>query len=977
MRIEKVVVQNINSLYGRFTIDFTDPAYSEGLFAIVGPSGSGKSSVLDAMCLALYGRTPRITVSDMHDETMSQNTDICVAEVVFVSGEKRYRSTFEHRRTKRSAKPFMSPKNELFEFEADGTQTTLSDNSTEAKRKVTDIVGLDYDQFTRSVMLAQFKFAEFLSANSTQRAEILEQVSGTDIYRRISMAVFNKQKFYATALDEIRIKRETINVLVPAEVKQIEAELTSIDAAVSGFEALKDKVDESLSTLTQSDKYKTALAEFEAHKQKVVQNVLEKSKVFDEAADEEKKIKLQSKALQKTLVSVRKLDLNISAANKEIGRLRSDSETADKDIKSQKKIILQILTRHLPSADNNELKRIYEADNEADIIAKHISAALKIKEDKQSSLRAEINKTLQSKDETHWRNLQEELERALPLLQAKHAKTSAEQALKKLRKSLTALQAEEKQIDKQIADNQEKFLLAKLTEKYADERSKLNDGQPCPLCGALQHPSAHEHLDTSFVKAAEQEKQQLENKKTSISEDITRIAVDVKAQVNIIADNEDILKGKNALLEKLETAQPQDVQKQTEHIKQLLSQSRQLSEQLALAAESVLNLTRQLNEVDKDVADIKHAKSVIGDLELRKANTEKELAVAGKEKTTLSEQRVQMFGDKDADSEETAANSALVTAEQITRAERKRMEAAKADEVRNKTDIDRSKTQIEALAKKLDQSYSDVLGGAAVVTTLEPTGQTDLYDTVQKQNAALMQTAQQSRETMTDLTGSLFALATKLKESKGEARNKLRENDSKKKQIKELDVQEKDDGKQFKRWNELNALIGSADGIKFSRIAQGITFDVLLQYANESLKKMSDRYILARDSSKNASPLEINVVDNYQAGDIRPVSNLSGGESFVVSMALALGLSEMSSGKTQIDSLFIDEGFASLDENYLELALQTLSTLGNRENKLIGVISHVKELKERIDTQIEVSALTGGRSTLTGPGVSIDERYIL
>ena len=96
------------------------------------------------------------------------------------------------------------------------------------------------------------------------------------------------------------------------------------------------------------------------------------------------------------------------------------------------------------------------------------------------------------------------------------------------------------------------------------------------------------------------------------------------------------------------------------------------------------------------------------------------------------------------------------------------------------------------------------------------------------------------------------------------------------------------------------------------------------------------------------------------------------GESFIVSMALALGLSEMSSNKTRIDSLFIDEGFASLDEDYLEAALQTLSSLGNRENKLVGVISHVDALKERISTKIQVTKLAGGKSTLVGPGVTVE-----
>jgi exonuclease SbcC len=114
-------------------------------------------------------------------------------------------------------------------------------------------------------------------------------------------------------------------------------------------------------------------------------------------------------------------------------------------------------------------------------------------------------------------------------------------------------------------------------------------------------------------------------------------------------------------------------------------------------------------------------------------------------------------------------------------------------------------------------------------------------------------------------------------------------------------------------------------------------------------------------------PLELNVIDNYQAGEIRSTKNLSGGEGFIVSLALALGLSQMASTNVRLDSSFLDEGFGSLDEEALETALDTLAEL-RQEGKLIGVISHVPALKERILTQIQVSPQSGGRSKISGPG---------
>ena len=138
----------------------------------------------------------------------------------------------------------------------------------------------------------------------------------------------------------------------------------------------------------------------------------------------------------------------------------------------------------------------------------------------------------------------------------------------------------------------------------------------------------------------------------------------------------------------------------------------------------------------------------------------------------------------------------------------------------------------------------------------------------------------------------------------------------------------------------------------------------MISHANRQLEKMTDRYLLIRDKQQ---PLELNVMDNYQAGEIRPTKNLSGGESFIVSLTLALGLSKMASRKVRVDSLFLDEGFGTLDEEALETALGALSNL-QQDGKLIGIISHISALKERISTQISITRGSGGCSSLSGPG---------
>ncbi|WP_300832860.1 SbcC/MukB-like Walker B domain-containing protein, partial [uncultured Bilophila sp.] len=170
--------------------------------------------------------------------------------------------------------------------------------------------------------------------------------------------------------------------------------------------------------------------------------------------------------------------------------------------------------------------------------------------------------------------------------------------------------------------------------------------------------------------------------------------------------------------------------------------------------------------------------------------------------------------------------------------------------------------------------------------------------------------------------------------------------------------------REYGRWRTLHDLIGSESGKKYRNFVQALTFEIMIDHANRQLQGMSDRYLLIRNT---ADPLQLDVIDNYQAGEVRSTKNLSGGESFIVSLALALGLSQMASKTVRVDSLFLDEGFGTLDEEALDTALETLAGL-QREGKLIGVISHVAALKERIGTQIRVTPVTGGRSVLHGPG---------
>ncbi|MEM6160544.1 AAA family ATPase [Erwinia sp. P6884] len=223
-------------------------------------------------------------------------------------------------------------------------------------------------------------------------------------------------------------------------------------------------------------------------------------------------------------------------------------------------------------------------------------------------------------------------------------------------------------------------------------------------------------------------------------------------------------------------------------------------------------------------------------------------------------------------------------------------------------------------------------------------------------------------ETEGALAESVTDLARRLKENaqrQGEARQQLNSDAARRTQQQALLARIAEHEHQAEDWSYLNQLIGSKEGDKFRKFAQGLTLDHLVWLANNQLDRLHGRYLLQR---KSLEALELQVVDTWQADATRDTRTLSGGESFLVSLALALALSDLVSHKTQIESLFLDEGFGTLDAETLDSALDALDAL-NASGKTIGVISHVEAMKERIPVQIKVRKVNGlGYSRLETPG---------
>ena len=237
MKILSLRLKNLNSLKGEWKIDFTaEPFKDNGLFAITGPTGAGKTTLLDAICLALYHRTPRISsLSDKTNQLMTRHTADCLAEVEFEVKGVGYRAFWSQRRARDKADgQLQGPKVEL--AAADGQ--IITDKINEKLRETERLTGLDFERFTKSMLLAQGGFAAFLEANANQRAELLEELTGTDIYGQISQRVFEQCREVKVALDQLRARADGVELLSEEQRSELQAqaEQLAIDEAALGTE---------------------------------------------------------------------------------------------------------------------------------------------------------------------------------------------------------------------------------------------------------------------------------------------------------------------------------------------------------------------------------------------------------------------------------------------------------------------------------------------------------------------------------------------------------------------------------------------------------------------------------------------------------------------------------------------------------------------------------------------------------------------
>ncbi|MBE0558141.1 MAG: AAA family ATPase, partial [Proteobacteria bacterium] len=241
MRILDVRFKNLNSLAGEWQVDFTHPAYaSDGIFAITGPTGAGKTTIMDAICLALYGSTPRLgKVTRSGNEIMSRQTGECFAEVTFETAKGRYRCHWsQHRARKNPDGELQQARHEI--ADADSGRV-LESKINQVGELIDRVTGMDFGRFTRSMLLAQGGFAVFLQASPGERSPILEQITGTEIYSRISMHVHERRAAELEKCALMQAELKGIRVLGEEEEREQQDRLKEKQGQEAGLAAkMKD-----------------------------------------------------------------------------------------------------------------------------------------------------------------------------------------------------------------------------------------------------------------------------------------------------------------------------------------------------------------------------------------------------------------------------------------------------------------------------------------------------------------------------------------------------------------------------------------------------------------------------------------------------------------------------------------------------------------------------------------------------------------
>ncbi|WOH38003.1 SMC family ATPase [Thalassotalea fonticola] len=1018
MKLHKLTIQAFGPFAQTENIDFSDLG-DNPLFLIDGPTGAGKSSILHAVCYALYGETTDEDRKDMSvrcdnaaDETLTQ------LSLEFSIRGQHYRITripTQQRKAKRG-EGFTEQKSEahLVKLLDDNEEQTLVTKKVkDANEQIKIIVGLSAQQFRQVMVLPQGKFRELLLANSSERQAILSTLFQTEIYQRIEQLL--KTKAGNIEREYARFKEQINEALSEVFVDGKESLIAAVSAAESKQEEL--------------NKAKLAVEQQRQHSNNKVEAAQGLAKLF--ASKAMKHNSLAQHVSQKEVVEQKRKQLTLAKQASFIALkynvlkqsevdLTSNAEQHQLAMQSQQQLALHLAqtTKQLETVTSQYQQRDHLVNQGTKLQGyKQTLAGLEqlYQQSKHCQEQEQYSVTKHSELKLQFNQYTQRSEKGLQVihdlhqeLQGKAQMVRIQQELQQQSNSLVALQL----LNKNIANQQVKInQLASSFEQAKQQFSQatynanhiemlwhsnqaallaqtLQADAPCPVCGSIEHPQPatssaemananKEHVDTARAEqlklnqiqsdadkklsATKQELAQLEQQKQQLINELGADFDKTLAQIN------EALNVVNTQIFELETKEsnlPKWQQKQQEMQEQLAPISKNITElehsiptlqANTVAAKTKLQTAEQaLPEQYRNAAELEIAitnnKAQVEHLDINLRNAQQHHHKASNDSSAID------------------ATIEQITASKILISERLKSHTTNWQQALSASIFDN------------DAAFKQAIMPNEIIEQIA--GEIELFDnTLQGLNSGISVLAEQLKNKVEPNLAQLNAHLTEqqtlykqAEEAWAIAQSQHRKLQDTLTKVTRIEAEQEDNKKQFEVIGTLASAASGKGNVKVSleRFVLGDLLDSVLAIASKRLHIMSKgQYRLVRQDEgtqkRNVTAGLDLAIDDAYTGKTRPVATLSGGESFMASLSLALGLSDVvqqRSGGIQLDTLFIDEGFGSLDQESLQLAIQTLIDL-QATGRTIGIISHVSELKEQMALRIDVQSSRVGSSITT------------
>lgn len=999
MKPIKLTMQAFGPFAQTETIEF-DKLGNNPLFLINGPTGSGKTSILDAICFALYGETTgneRQGIQMRCD--MAAPTLLTEVTLEFSLHGKSYRviRSPEQEAPKARGEGMTVRKHTAALYEITDEEKLITSKTTQVKTEVTNIIGLNETQFRQVMVLPQGKFRELLLATSKEREEIFGQLFQTDIYKKIEYALKDKASAISKAKDEF--DNQIRGALQVAGVSS-EVELTEQREALSSqFESVQKQEQESLAQLnavkTELQKAEALSNEFKKREQAEIalKQHLEQSDAVSsrqlqlDNAKKASKVELPYVTLQNASKQMQELEQKVATLSQELTVANDAVKSKEGALQIAKEQASQLpkLTEQQYQLEGMKGKLVEKSELE-----KAINAGLTRKSEFEVTLNKYI--ALKEKLTLEAQQGQKSLDHArvdVASIGSVEAEIKQQQRLMQDLQKLTGLNQELTKLDaltpgKQASVDQAKARYVEL-QRSADTlelnwhnaqaavlAQRLQTGEMCPVCGSVEHPQPAQFVGEEVTKEQVQRARNTERE--------GQVALN---QLNNQLEQHNIAVGQYK--QQIEQLSVELGQNASMDLSALQASMQQLNERLQqLSSINLVQLEQSVNELNQRCVT---GEGKISDLQNQMAANESTVKVNQEQLAKLSASLDAKYSSLEVLEQDIVAIQKQIAELNATfESAQNHLQQAVLAKTNIESQLTTNQQWLNEALERLNTAKAD-WAQALQASAFEDEAQflTSKVDEAemqvwQQEIDAFKQTQIKLEQTLADLNSTLKDLAlpdleginvklNSTQQSYVEARNQL---DSTRSLFERLEKVRNDIATlhdkntkledEYKVFGTLYDVASGKTGSRISlhRFVLGVLLDDVLIQASQRLSLMSKgRYILARKTEgfKGAAGrgLDLVVEDSY-TGKTRDVATLSGGESFMAALALALGLSDVVqsySGGIRLDTLFIDEGFGSLDPESLDLAIQTLVDL-QQTGRMIGVISHVSELKEQMAQRIDV-----------------------